>query len=184
MEILEAIKSGDRNCVAELLTEDPSLAYGRTPEGVSYIAVAMYHRRLDIASLLESQRTDLDLYEACTMGMVERVQELVTAEPGSVNSFSPDGFPPVALAAYFGHAEVVQALIDAGADVNVQARNPMKVAAIHAAVSAKDARIVEILLRNGADPNLQQQEGYTPMQAAIANKDQANIDLLKAHGGR
>ena len=118
------------------------------------------------------------------MGMVDRVQELVTAEPGSVNSFSPDGFPPVALAAYFGHAEVVQALIDAGADVNVQARNPMKVAAIHAAVSAKDARIVEILLRNGADPNLQQQEGYTPMQAAIANKDRANIDLLKAHGGR
>ncbi len=118
------------------------------------------------------------------MGYGDRVRELVVADPDLVNSFSPDGFTPVALAAYFGHPEVVQVLIDAGADVNVQARNPMKVAAIHAAVSSRNAPIVKMLLHAGADPNLQQQQGYTPLQAAVANDDQVIVDLLKTYGAR
>jgi ankyrin repeat protein len=182
MDIVEAIKSGDRSRAAELLTADPGIAEGRTPEGVSYIALAMYHRQPDIASLLAAPRNDLDIFEACAMGYGDRVRELVVADPDLVNSFSPDGFTPVALAAYFGYPEVVQVLIDAGADVNVQARNPMKVAAIHAAVSGRNTPIVKMLLHAGADPNLQQQQGYTPLQAAVANHDQAIVDLLKAYG--
>ena len=60
----------------------------------------------------------------------------------------------------------------------------MKVAAIHAAVSARNARIVKMLLHAGADPNLQQQQDYTPLQAAMANDDQTIVELLKAHGAR
>jgi ankyrin repeat protein len=182
MDIVEAIKHGDRGRVAELLTADPGIAEGRTTDGVSYIALAMYHRQPDIASLLAAPRNDLDIYEACAMGYVDRVRELAVAHPASVNSFSPDGFTPVALAAYFGHPEVVEALIEAGADVNIQARNPMKVAAIHAAVSARNAKIVKILLHAGADPNLHQQQGYTPLQAAVQNGDRPIIDLLKNYG--
>jgi ankyrin repeat protein len=182
MDIIEAIKSGDRNRAAELLTADPAIAEGRTAEGVSYIALAMYHRQPDIASLLAAPRNDLDIYEACTMGYVDRVRELVIAHPALVNNFSPDGFTPVALAAYFGQPDVVEVLINAGADVNIQARNPMKVAAIHAAVAARNTRIVKMLLHAGADPNLQQQQGYTPLQAAMANDDQTIVELLKAYG--
>lgn len=184
MSILEAIKSGDAKLTTELLDADPALASGRTPEGVSYISMAMYHGQREIGKLLASKRSDLDLYEACTVGSPTRVRELISEQPSTVNSFSPDGFAPVALAAYFGHPEIVEALIAAGADVNAQARNPMKVAAIHAAVSARNVPCVELLLRSGADPNLQQQEGYTPMQAAVANKDEAIIKLLEAHGAR
>lgn len=182
MEILEAIRSGDRGRVAELLTADPSIAQGRTPEGISYISLAMYHRQPEIASLLASQRTDLDLYDACAIGLVDRVRELAAAGPEAVNRFSSDGFAPVALAAFFGHPEVVQALIEAGADLNAQARNPMKVAAIHAAVSARNAGIVEMLLHNGADPNLQQQEGLTPLRAAVESKDEGIAALLRKYG--
>ncbi len=57
MDIIEAIKSGDRSRAAELLTADPGIAEGRTPEGVSYIALAMYHRQPDIASLLAARET-------------------------------------------------------------------------------------------------------------------------------
>jgi ankyrin repeat protein len=179
---MDAIKAGDLTTVADLLENDPRVASERTPEGVSCISVAMYSGKRDIARLLADYRLDLDLYEACAVGSVERVRALVEEDPGQVDSFSPDGFAPVALAAYFSHPEIVETLIKAGADVNAQAQNIMKVAAIHAAVSARDIRSVEILLRNGADPNLEQQQGFTPMQAAVANGDQPIIQLLTAHG--
>lgn len=182
MTLLDAIKSGDADRVRGLLAEDPRLASGRTPEGVSYIAMAMYYRHPAIATILAGGRGDLDLYEACAVGNRERVLELVAADRGAGNSFSPDGFPPIALAAYFGHADIVKVLAEAGVDVNAQARNAMKVAAIHAAVAARDARSVEILLQHGADPNLRQQNDYTPLQAAEANRDESIILMLKEYG--
>jgi tankyrase len=144
----------------------------------------MYQRQPEIGRLLAGMRTDLDLFDACVMGDGDRVNELLAGEPGLGNSLSPDGFPSVALAAYFGHSEIVDRLVQAGVDVNAQARNPMKVAAIHAAVAARDSRSVEILLRHGADPNLRQQNEYTPLQAAQANGDDTIILLLKEHGAR
>ena len=184
MSLVDAIRTGDMNRLVELLESEPDAARGRTPEGVSYVSLAMYHRQPEIARLLASKRDDLDLYEACSAGDTDRVRDLIQRDPSSLTSYSPDGFPPVALAAFFGHIDILDILIQAGADVNAQARNAMQVAAIHAAVAARDARGVEILLRNGADPNLQQQQGLTPMQAAVANNDSAIIQLLTAYGAR
>ncbi|HYP07302.1 MAG TPA: ankyrin repeat domain-containing protein [Bryobacteraceae bacterium] len=184
MSLLDAIKAGDATRVQALLTEDPGAATARTPEGVSLISVAMYHRQPAIAALLAAGRTDLDLFDACALGDRVKVAELLEADPGAGNSFSPDGFAPIALAAFFGHSEIVEDLASAGVDVNAQARNPMKVAAIHAAVAARDARSVEVLLRHGADANLRQQNDYTPLQAAEQSKDETIISLLKEHGAR
>jgi ankyrin repeat protein len=184
MNLLEAIQAGDGARVAALLDADPAAAEGRTPEGVSYVSTAMYHRQRDIARMIAARKKQLDLYEACAIGDRARVGELLEADKGAGNSFAPDGFAPIALAAFFGHPEIVQLLALNGADVNAQARNPMKVAALHAAVAARDARSVEILLQHGADPNLRQQNDYTPLMAAEANGDHRIISLLKEHGAR
>lgn len=182
MSIFDAISSGDAAGVAELIRNDPSSAAERTPEGVSCVSFAMYHGKREIAHLIASERADLDIHEACAVGNEHRVRALLYGHPGLARELSPDGFAPVALAAYFGHPAIVQALIDGGADVNAQAKNPMKVAAIHAAVSARNLQCVEILLRHGADPNLKQQQDLTPLQAAQHNHDEPIIKALKAHG--
>jgi hypothetical protein len=182
--IIEAIKAGDASRVSDLVASDPSLAKARTAEGVSVVCLASYHRKPEIAAILAAGREDLDVHEACTVGRSERVRQLLAATPECVDEFSPDGFSPIALAAYFGHPDVVQILAEAGADVNAQARNPMKVAAIHAAVSSRNARAVEILLRHGADPNLPQQNDVTPMQVAAAHEDDAIMSALRAAGAR
>jgi uncharacterized protein len=184
MTMIEAIKSGDAKRASELLEANPGVAAERTPEGVSYISLAMYHRQPEIARLLAAKRSDLDLPEACAVGDLNRVRSLIAADPEEINEFSSDGFAPVALAAFFGHPDIVEALIAAGADIDAQALNPMKVAAIHAAVARRDAHCVEILLRNGADPNLPQQDGITPLHVAQMNKDEPIIRMLTAAGAR
>jgi ankyrin repeat protein len=182
--MVEAVKAGDARRVSDLLASDPSLARSRTADGVSVICLAKYHRKPEIPEILAAGRHDLDLHEACTLGDRERVRQLLAANPECLDEFSPDGFSPIALAAYFGHPDVVQILAEAGANVDAQARNPMKVAAIHAAVSSRNARAVEILLRHGADPNLPQQNDVTPMHVAVANKDDVIIAALTAAGAR
>jgi ankyrin repeat protein len=182
MDLLDAIKAGDAARVQVLLDKDAAAAAGRTPEGVSFVSVAMYHRQPDIARMIAARRTDLDMYEACAVGARERVAELLAADARAGNSFSPDGFAPIALAAFFGQPDIVELLADAGVDVNAQARNAMKVAAIHAAVASRDARSVQVLLNHGADPNLPQQNDITPLHVAEVNADQPIITLLKEHG--
>jgi uncharacterized protein len=184
MDLLAAIQAGDATRVANLLDHDPTAAEARTPEGISYVSMAMYHRQREIARMIAARKPELDLHEACAIGDRKRVAELLEADPGAGNSISPDGFPPIALAAFFGHAELVALLALKNVDVNAQAQNPMKVAAIHAAVAARDVRSVEILLQSGADPNLRQQNDYTPLMAAEANNDERIISLLKEYGAR
>jgi uncharacterized protein len=184
MNLLEAIQAGDATRVASLLEADPAAAEARTPEGVSYVSMAMYHRQRDIARMIATRKKQLDLHEACAVGDPQRVAQILESDPGAGNSLSPDGFPPIALAAFFGHAELVALLALKGVDVNAPAQNPMKVAAIHAAVAARDARSVAILLQNGADPNLRQQNEYTPLMAAEQNGDAEIVSMLKEHGAR
>lgn len=183
MTLLEAIQKGDAKSASELVHSKPALARERTAEGISYISLAMYHRQPEIARQLAATRDDLDLFEACAVGDLERVRTLI-GQDVNVNAFSPDGFAPIALAAFFRHPQIVAELIGSGADVNAQAKNPLKVAAIHAAVSARNAVCVELLLRAGADPNLEQQQRLTPMQAARANQDDTIIRLLKEYGAQ
>lgn len=58
---------------------------------------------------------------------------------------------PISLAAWYGDAQIVQLLIDAGADVN--SRTTSNYTALHAAASEEHVKIVRTLLAAGADVN-------------------------------
>jgi ankyrin repeat protein len=94
-----------------------------------------------------------------------------------VNSLAPDGFPPLALACYFGQTGVAEFLLGHGAQVNTPAENAMKVTALHAAAAARHADISKMLLLHGADPNARQHGGFTPLHSAAAN---GQDDLVRA----
>jgi ankyrin repeat protein len=180
--IQAAIQQGDAAKVRELVGEEPALLQARTPEGVSLVALACYFRRPDLAAIFTECGAILDIFDASAVGDRERVQMLIEKFPESINTYSPDGFFPLGLAAFFGHREIVEYLLDAGADVNQTSKNIFRVAAIHAAVSHGDTQIVRMLLDRGENINARQLGGYTPLHGAAGAGRIELIDLLLAHG--
>ncbi|XP_030424301.1 poly [ADP-ribose] polymerase tankyrase-2 isoform X4 [Gopherus evgoodei] len=121
-----------------------------------------------------------ELFEACRNGDVERVKRLV--RPESVNGRDTAGrkSSPLHFAAGFGRKEVVEYLLQSGA--NVHARDDGGLIPLHNACSFGHAEVVSLLLHHGADPNARDNWNYTPLhEAAIKGKTDVCIVLLQ-HG--
>ena len=178
----DAIKAGRLDEVQSLAATHPSLLNARDPNGASAVLFSVYNGRKDVADMLINLGAPIDLFEASALGRTERVEEILRADSQRASEYAPDGFTPVALAAFFGQADAARALIAAGADVRAPARNAFKVQALHAAVAGRNLEIVKAVLEAGADPNAQQQAGFRPIHEAGTSANRALAELLLAHG--
>lgn len=179
--IFDAIKAGQVDDVKRLVREHPELLKARDANGASPVLFAIYNQQPAVADAL-AETAPLDLYEASALGKVGRIQELLRDNPALVSTHAPDGFTPVALAAFFGRAEAAKTLIAAGADVNAAATNAFKVQALHAAVAGRNMEIIRAVLAAGADANAPQQAGFRPIHEAASSGNRELAELLIAHG--
>jgi ankyrin repeat protein len=182
-QLFDAIKGGRVDEVRQLIQQNPALKDARDASGASAILVATYNMKPDVVNALVELGAPIDIFEASVLGQVDRIQEILQSTPARVSEHAPDGFTPVALAAFFAQPAAVKALIAAGADVNAAAKNALKVQALHAAVAGRNLEIVKAVLDAGADPNAQQQAGFRPMHEAGTNANRKLAELLLAHGG-
>jgi uncharacterized protein len=182
IELFEVIRAGNSAAVKTLLESDPSLASAKNDSGVSAVLMCVYNRRNEICDLLLSHGATLELYDAVAVGKLDVVRHFVENDPASAKSFSPDGFPVVALAAVFGHLDVVRCLADCGANINASATNGTGYNALTGAVASGQTEIVKWLLQKGANPNHRYGAGYSPLLTAAANGHLEIAKLLLAHG--
>lgn len=180
-EFIAAIRGGDAARVAELLDADPSLA-GIRHDNLSPILLALYVGKNDIARLLADRTPSRSFYEACALGELDRVRELLDADPSLLSRYSDDGFAPIGFSTFFGHPEVDRFLLERGGDVHAQATNSMRVGLVHAAAARCDRGMMRLALERGANPNARQQVDYTPLHTAAARGDREMAELLLAHG--
>jgi uncharacterized protein len=165
----DAIKTGDLSRVEALLEADPELASAKDDNGVSAVLTSIYRGQGEIRDMLLAQNPQLEIYDAAATGNLDRVKVLVDKDPSLAKSYSPDGFPVVALAAFFGQADVVRYLFDQGANLNAVANNGTGYTALTGAVAGGHLSIVKFLLENGADANHRYGQGYSPLLTAAAN---------------
>jgi uncharacterized protein len=152
-------------------------------EAVSEILQEKYRgNNTRVEELLKTGPT-LNIFEAAATGQTARVRELLAGNPNLVNLYAADGFHPLGLAAFFGNKETVEALLQAGADVNQQSRESMKVSALHSSAAAHRPDIAALLLDKGANPNLRGQAGVTVFHEAAATGQIDLAEMLLQHGG-
>ena len=147
------------------------------------LLMAVYRGKADeIAAALDG-RPAPTVFEAAALGDAARVRALAAADAAAVAQRSPDGWPPLHLAAHFGHGDAVDALLDARADVHARSTNAERNQALHAALAGRATpRIVSRLLARGAEVNARAAGRHTALHEAALRGNLELAQLLLAHG--
>jgi ankyrin repeat protein len=175
-DLLDAIVSGDSQAVQSITKQDPSVLRATTETGESAVILAVYRNQTVIAEILLAAGAPLNIYEASAMGKKDKLNELLNSQPDLINSYSHDGWTPLHLAAFFGHHEAIELLIQKGANLNALSKNNLAVSPFHSALASRKTSIAEFLLDHGASVNEKSGAGFTPLHYAAVNGDR---DLVK-----
>jgi ankyrin repeat protein len=181
-ELIAAVNDDDAARVTALLVDDPTLVSARDANGVSAIMLSRYRFDRATTEALLAVDPDLDVFEATTLGIIDRVSAWLLDDPALVTAFSADGFTALHLAAFFGKTEVARRLVQAGAAVNVYSANDFHVQPLHSAAAGRHIEICRLLIAGGADVNAKQRHGFTPLHAAAQNGDVELLELLLSAG--
>ena len=99
---------------------------------------------------------------------LEYVQELLDSGL-NINAFNEVGLTPLiyAVETYAGDQEILSLLLDRGANVNQQITRNGKTALIKAVSQPETLCLAPLLLEKGADPNLEDRQGYVALWYAL-----------------
>ena len=117
----------------------------------------------------QSDAPEAKVWEAVANGDTQRVRQAIESSEIEVSAVSADsGATLLTVAVFLGHTDMVEMLVDQGADV--RQRNRDEGTALHSAAFVGRAQAAAILLRAGADPDAIDVNGQTP-------KDLLNLDF-------
>jgi ankyrin repeat protein len=181
-EFIDAATQGDVERVNAMLRDDPSLAKSKDQNGVSVILKTIYHGKQEVVAALLASGVSLDIFEAAATGQTAQLQKLIEQDKSFVNSYSPDGFTPLGLAVFFGHADTVDTLLAAGAEVNAAYSETMKLTPLASAMAVGRNDIARTLIAHGADVNAKAANELRPLHTAAARGNLESATLLLDHG--
>lgn len=116
-----------------------------------------------------AQQNDLD----------EIRQRLTTIDPKMINRCDASGYTPLHYSVRFQPADVCRLLLEHGADPNCQTRASLSTP-LHRAVVFNNTDAIRYLLQFKADLSLKDIDGQTPVEKAIASKNDTMNILLQA----
>lgn len=187
--LLAAAHAGDMARLAAWL-DRPSALAARDAQGRTAVHVATYARQRDAIALLARAGADLNAfdeqrYDPVTIAAVADDEEtlalLLRLGASARNVTSPYDGTALIAAAHLGHVGVVRQLIAAGAPLD-HVNNLHWTALIEAVVlgdgGPRHTEVVRLLLAAGANRQLADREGHTPLMLARARGYVAMVRLL------
>jgi len=192
--VIAAAKSGDVSQVSRLLDENPSLSTAATMLGSQPIHAAHFSGHRNIVELLLNRGVTLDAGLAAELGMVDRVEAALAADPALARAFSPPGSTLLHRACYWGQVDVTKRLIEKGADANAATRDSfLQIRPLGCAVATPDVpnpsdhedtvlHLVRLLLDAGAEVNGRRRDGLTALHSAAYRGHLRVMRYLLEHG--
>ncbi|WP_169083354.1 M48 family metallopeptidase [Paenibacillus sp. PL91] len=133
-----------------------------------------------ISSAVADTPTDEELLGAASESDLQRVQSLLAAGVDP-NATDEEGWTALMWASQLNETAIGAALIDAGADLDM-AEMSYEETALTVALYNSSLEMVALLLEEGANPDLQDSEGWTPLMTAASNGDVEATRLLLEAG--
>jgi ankyrin repeat protein len=178
--LIELIQQGQPEAAFALLEQNPSLSDEVGADGISAAMIALYYGQRDLAEQIISQKSEITVHEAAAFGRIVHLEKLLT--DGNKESFSPDGFQPLHLAAYFGRQEALKVLLGSRVSLDTVSENGLGVSPLHSALANDHETVARELVYEGADVNLATKSGWTPLHYAANLGNRPLALFLKEHG--
>lgn len=175
--------------LTEHIKDDPSVV-NQLIKGRSPLYLAVLRNQVEIAELLIKSGADVNFKYYCpnnnTLFPVfhrvlnnEKLMILMIEHGVDINI--TDGQNNTALHGFFNTPATIKILIDNGGFIN--ALNIFGQTPLHRLVSFSNSDdVVEVLLKYGANPNLADHDGCTPLQKAVNYNSPKNVKLLLEYG--
>lgn len=194
-QLITAAEKGDTATVLRLLGEGANIN-AQDERGRTAVLAATQAKQVATVKALVQAGADINLRDnrldnpflyAGAEGLLEVLKVLLPAKPNTriTNRFGGTALIP---ACERGHVEVVEFLLTQ-TDVEVNHVNNLGWTGLLEAIILSDGgprhqRIVGLLIRHGADVNIADKEGVTPLQHARRRGYSAIVRLLEAAGAR
>lgn len=124
-----------------------------------------------------------ELFKAVKVGDANKVKDLLQQDRSLTSARDPDKSTPLHWAAWKGHDQIVQILLDAGADVHAKNENGhWGDTPLHAAAHGNQAAAARALIAAGADVHAKDSFGQTPLAHTAIHKATAAAKALKEAG--
>lgn len=120
------------------------------------------------------------LHYAAASGRVALIERLLTGHHAAmIDAKDHSQQTPLFMAVMNGHVDAVKELLSKGANPNIGSKEMYPV---HYASAQKDSTILEYLLEAGANPNVLDAHGRSPLQLSVYGSNSQNADVLMRWG--
>jgi len=123
------------------------------------------------------------IHHAAYEGDMKKVKEIIDRDPNEINVQDEQGFTPLHLASGKGHIEIVEFLLNHGADIESEifdGETPLMLAARYARCGKYET--IKTLLEHGAKVNHRDEDGRTALHDAAMYSGKEVINLLISYG--
>jgi uncharacterized protein len=185
-ELYRAIQTGETDRVASLVASDPNLLHTKDNYGYSPVLKAAFSGRWPVVDVLLAHGAPLTIWEAACVGRLDRVTALLDEDRSLVTAYSWDGFHVLHLAGHFGRTEIVQLLLERGADLDAISRPILPFipanTPLHSTIAGGAWEVARLLINRGARLDLADSNGNTALHQAAFEAPLETVQLLVARG--
>lgn len=176
IKFYKALTEGDVTEVQKIIERGVDLEQAVAYSDSTPLEIAVAYGRSEIVKILLKSGVTTDYGNKCSL--------LESATTGNdINAFDLDGDSALHLASNHANVPIIEALLEAGADVNIgQEFNGWT--ALMEAVVRDNLQIAETLIKAGADVNARDQTGNTALSLARKNGNNEMIQLLLYTGAK